>query len=143
MALPRDALWMAKDDAQRLLTDHYYQAWDCGVGDLRLKKDTVNRGQGPVVESHAKLYFLYHPTAMIQWNGHAFCKDNVDHLVSKLINIKTKHKMVTLDVQPIKDENHFVYHVTGCCTYDDEVTRRFSHVLVIWKEPQAVGAVTS
>eukprot|EP01064_Diplonema_japonicum_P031677 TRINITY_DN5732_c6_g1_i1.p1 TRINITY_DN5732_c6_g1~~TRINITY_DN5732_c6_g1_i1.p1 ORF type:complete len:179 (+),score=30.91 TRINITY_DN5732_c6_g1_i1:62-538(+) len=121
-------------DAKKLLERHYYAAWDGGIGESRLESRPNATG---VVEKHAKVYFLYRPDASISWNGNVINKEGVDALIQHTINIKTKHVITSLDVQPVLENNHSLVTATGVCTYSDETKRKFSHMLIIWKETHA------
>eukprot|EP01063_Lacrimia_lanifica_P022124 TRINITY_DN29818_c0_g1_i1.p1 TRINITY_DN29818_c0_g1~~TRINITY_DN29818_c0_g1_i1.p1 ORF type:complete len:161 (+),score=61.11 TRINITY_DN29818_c0_g1_i1:64-546(+) len=125
-----------KEDAQKecknLLENHYYPAWDCGVGEART--ETRANPQTGQPETHSKLFYLYHPTATLVWNGHRLPASNADNLVEKMMAIRTKHTLKVLDVQPVTDDSHYLLTATGHCRYDNEITRSFSQTMLVWKE---------
>ena len=126
----------AQKECKELLEKHYYPAWDSGVGQEARVCVKRNHATG-VEETHSKLFFLYRAGAKITWNGTEFGDVSfIDSLVQQMLDVKTKHTLKTLDVQPIIDEYHFLCTATGQCRYNDEVTRGFSQVFIVWKDKQ-------
>eukprot|EP00754_Rhynchopus_humris_P039330 Rhum_TRINITY_DN22140_c0_g1::Rhum_TRINITY_DN22140_c0_g1_i1::g.175298::m.175298/K14285/NXT1_2, P15; NTF2-related export protein 1/2 len=134
-ALNPKAIQEGQKNCKDLLEKHYYQAWDCGVGEARLET-RHNRTSG-VEEKRSKLFFLYKQGAEIVWNGNRIEVPQVDRLVEMMLNVKTKHTLRTLDVQPIVDDSHFLCTATGSCRYDNEMTRGFTQMFMVWKDKPA------
>eukprot|EP01064_Diplonema_japonicum_P029609 TRINITY_DN4839_c0_g1_i9.p1 TRINITY_DN4839_c0_g1~~TRINITY_DN4839_c0_g1_i9.p1 ORF type:complete len:180 (+),score=30.90 TRINITY_DN4839_c0_g1_i9:53-541(+) len=118
-------------DVRLLLESVYNKSWDSGVGEDRLE---IRVGANGVQEKHSKLYYLYKPGSSITWNGHSLTLDGVDKLVQQFLDVKTKHVIRTLDVQPIVDDSHALALVTGTCRYAEETSRGYTQTLIIWKE---------
>eukprot|EP01060_Flectonema_neradi_P020376 TRINITY_DN27904_c0_g1_i1.p1 TRINITY_DN27904_c0_g1~~TRINITY_DN27904_c0_g1_i1.p1 ORF type:complete len:159 (+),score=15.66 TRINITY_DN27904_c0_g1_i1:56-532(+) len=117
--------------ARALMVNHYYAAWDSGIGEARIDAAVGQDGR-----QHSKLYKIYSAEADICWNGHQIKRDNMDHLFEALKTVRTKHTINQLDVQPLSDLNHFLVSIHGQCLYDSEITRGFSHIVIWWKEIQ-------
>eukprot|EP01062_Namystynia_karyoxenos_P031565 TRINITY_DN23411_c0_g1_i1.p1 TRINITY_DN23411_c0_g1~~TRINITY_DN23411_c0_g1_i1.p1 ORF type:complete len:172 (+),score=41.88 TRINITY_DN23411_c0_g1_i1:93-608(+) len=130
----KEAINAAARDAGKLLKDHYYRSWDSGTGDDRFdhsRKDDAG-------QLHSKIFWLYHATARINWNGHEATRDHVDTLVRTMP--ATRHTINTMDVQPCLSENHSYVTVHGSCRYDDTTSRPFFQQFIVWKDQNAGGS---
>eukprot|EP01061_Rhynchopus_euleeides_P008154 TRINITY_DN17190_c0_g2_i1.p1 TRINITY_DN17190_c0_g2~~TRINITY_DN17190_c0_g2_i1.p1 ORF type:complete len:183 (+),score=36.25 TRINITY_DN17190_c0_g2_i1:67-549(+) len=113
-------------EAQELLKDHYYLSWDQAQ---RAEEVTDESG---TVQQRAKLAALYHPEAVLVWQGRSLGVGEITAYMSEMP--QTKHSVSTLDVQPMIDASHILVTVTGSCKYADVISRSFHQQLVIWKE---------
>eukprot|EP01064_Diplonema_japonicum_P000681 TRINITY_DN10443_c1_g1_i2.p1 TRINITY_DN10443_c1_g1~~TRINITY_DN10443_c1_g1_i2.p1 ORF type:complete len:175 (+),score=41.04 TRINITY_DN10443_c1_g1_i2:55-525(+) len=113
-------------DAQQMVKEHYYKAWDDADREV-----TIMDSVGHAV-TKSKLWKLYHDSAVILRNGAEITKDTICQHVAEIP--ATKHTITSFDAQPLQDDKHSMVSVHGTCKYGDAVCRSFHQQLVLWKD---------